>query len=167
MQAGQNKVEIRALPSTIDTSSVRVSGLGEARLFDIVCTVGSKATTYHDKDSTSEVIRLLNVKKQALESEKRVREHEADFLVSYAKTLHGEHITPSQMAQFLESFVDQGRKNTEAVTAIGEKILEIDRQIEQEKTKTVSRKGEANGEVTVVIGAEESTNVELKLTYSL
>jgi len=58
----------------------------------------------------------LKVKKQALESEKRVREHEADLLVGYAKTLTGEHVSPAQMGAFLEGFVEQGRKNVVAVS---------------------------------------------------
>lgn len=55
------------------------------------------------------------MKKRALESEKTVREHESHILLKYAQTLSGEHVTPIQMSQFLESYVIQGRKNVEAV----------------------------------------------------
>ena len=36
---GQNEVTITSLPSCIDTDSARVTGLGDAVLFDVVCTV--------------------------------------------------------------------------------------------------------------------------------
>jgi len=113
------------------------------------------------------LIRILRVKQEALESEKRVREHEADLLLNYAKTLNGEHVSPQVMGQFLDSFVGQGRKNLEAVTSLGEKIVEIQRQIEKETDKLAAKKGSANGEVTVVIVAKENNTVELKLTYSV
>ena len=67
-QAGQNKIEIKGLSSSIDTRSVRVSGLGEARLFDVVCTVETPAQNH---DASSEAIRLLQARKLAFESEKR------------------------------------------------------------------------------------------------
>jgi len=40
-QAGQNRIRITGLPGVIDPDSIRVSGLGQARLFDIVCTTGN------------------------------------------------------------------------------------------------------------------------------
>lgn len=49
--------------------------------------------------------------KSGLKSEKSIREHEASLLVNYAKTLNGEHVMPDQMVAFLQSFVEQGRKN--------------------------------------------------------
>jgi hypothetical protein len=102
---------IQGLPSTIDTHSIRVSGLGASRLSDVVCTVEANREASYAIDSSSEVIRLLKAKKQNLESDKRVREQEADLLVNYSKTLKGEHVSPSDMASFLGTFVEQGRKN--------------------------------------------------------
>lgn len=162
-QAGLTKIEITGLPSAIDTQSVRVSGLGEARLSDVVCTLGNNKSAL---DASVEAIRILRAKKVTLESERRVREHEADILVNYAKTLNGEHVSPSQMAQFLESFVEQGRKNLEGVAVIGDKIVEIDRLIEAEAFKTSTRKGSLNGEATIVVGTDSATKLDLLLTYS-
>jgi hypothetical protein len=115
-QKGQNKVGIRGLPSTIDTHSVRVSGLGEARLFDVVCTVGTNKAASYEPSSSSEVIHTLRAKQTALESEKAVREMESQLLLKYAQTLSGEHVTPTQMGQFLESYVTQGRKTVQDVS---------------------------------------------------
>ena len=115
-QAGQNKVQIESLPSTIDTHSVRVSGLGDARLSDVVCTIGADNEASYSPDGPSELIRLLTVQKQALEQEKDMRDREAELLVNYAKTLTGEHVTPVNMSSFLGDFVEQGRLNLKAVS---------------------------------------------------
>ncbi|KAF5379823.1 hypothetical protein D9615_005794 [Tricholomella constricta] len=165
LKVGQNKIEIKGLPSIIDTHSVRVSGLGDARLYDVVCTVGANNDASYASDSIAEIIRLLQVKKVELENEKRVRRNEADLLVDYAKTLTGEHVPPTQMNSFLESFVEQGRKNLRAITELSEKIIQVDRQIERENKKKASKKGEALGEVNIILGADETSKVDLKLTY--
>lgn len=187
LQAGQTKVVIKGLPSTIDTRAIRVSGLGDARLFDVVCTISNDKDASYAPESSVEIIRRLNVKKHALESEKRVREHEADLLVNYAKTLTGEHVKPPQMSQFLETFVEQGRKNLDSVniisiiashpatiftsiflqvTEVSEKLVEVERQISRELAKSLLKKGEVHGQVTIVLGTEDSALVDLKLTYS-
>ncbi len=145
---------------------MRVSGLGDARLFDVVCKFGNNKSTAYAPDSLAETIRILKAKKSVLESEKRVREHEADILVQYAKSITGEFVAPVQMAQFLQSFVEQGRKNTEAVGSIDEKIIEIDRSLEIEADKSSLRKGTLTGEVHVVVGATAPESIQMQITYS-
>ncbi|KAJ6489052.1 hypothetical protein C8R45DRAFT_901974 [Mycena sanguinolenta] len=161
LKSGNTKIEITELPSCIDTQSVRVSGLGDARLFDVVCTTRDEAGS----SKSSEAVRLLKAQKLALEGEKRVRDHESDFLVNYAKTLQGEHVSPTQMGAFLESFVEQGRKNLQAVAELDEKLVILNRQIEAELKKEASKKGETTGEVTIVLGTDSDTHVNFKLTY--
>ncbi|KAF9459031.1 hypothetical protein BDZ94DRAFT_1239542 [Collybia nuda] len=165
LSAGQKKVIIKDLPSTIDTQTVRVSGVGGAHLLDVVCTIANDKDALYAPESSLEIIRHLSLKKQDLENEKRVRGHEAELLVNYAKTLNGEHVTPPQMTQFLESFIELGRKNLDAVGEISEKIVEIERQIDRETRKGLVKKGGTRGEVAVVLGADENTTIDLKLTY--
>ncbi|KAJ6492563.1 hypothetical protein C8R47DRAFT_1013238, partial [Mycena vitilis] len=160
LQSGNTKIEITELPSCIDTQSVRVSGLGDARLFDVVCT-----TRDGGKSKASEAVRLLKAQKLALEGEKRVRDHESDLLVSYARTIKGEHVAPQEMNEFLQSFVEQGKKNLQAVAEIEEKLVVVDRQIEVEVEKEAAKKGASTGEVTIVLGTDSETHVNLKLTY--
>ncbi|KAF7984409.1 hypothetical protein HWV62_14456 [Athelia sp. TMB] len=166
LKAGQNKIQISRLSSAIDTESVRISGLDEARLFDVVCTVDKKQDNDLSADHPSEVIRLLNTKKRAFESQKRVLEHQADLLVSYAKTLTCEHVNPLAMHEFLQDFETRGNENLEAVSQIDEKIVQINRQIAQETAKVALKTGEANAQVTVVVVSTADMNVDMKLTYS-
>ncbi|KAJ7503295.1 hypothetical protein B0H11DRAFT_578984 [Mycena galericulata] len=160
LQSGSNKIEITELPSCIDTRSVRVSGLGDhTRLFDVVCTTRDKPW------KSSDAVRLLKAKKVSLQGERRVRDHESDLLVTYAKTLSAEYVPPAQIGSVLSSFVEQGRKNIEAVAELDEKLVALDREIEKEVERETSKKGAAAGEVTIVVGTESATRVDLKLTY--
>ncbi|KAJ7062781.1 hypothetical protein C8F01DRAFT_1251594 [Mycena amicta] len=164
LQSGNTKIDITELPSCIDTHSVRVSGLGEARLFDVVCTT-RKNTSLFKPAPPSETVRQLRAQKAALLGQKRVRDFESDFLVTYAKTLSGEHVTPAQMGEFLQSFVSSGQKNLESVAEIEEKIFALDHQIEEQFEKEALKRGDATGVVTVVVGTDAPLNVDLKLTY--
>ncbi|KAJ7650911.1 hypothetical protein FB45DRAFT_889070 [Roridomyces roridus] len=159
LQSGSNKIEITELPSCIDTHSVRVSGLGDARLFDVVCTTRDKSK------KPSEAVRALKAKKAALHSERRVRDHESDLLVSYAKTMTAEHVPPKEISSILQSFVDHGRKNIDAVAELDEKLAALDLEIEAEQQKETFKKGLTTGEVTVVVGTDSAIHVDLKLTY--
>ena len=163
-QSGQTKVEITGLPGTIHRDSIRVSGLGQARLFDVVCTIDNK--TIPGKDSPSEVIRLLKKEKLELESQKGMLETQAEILVQYAKTLTGEHITPSDMSQFLDTFSERSRKTLRELSEVTEEIVDVDRRISEEIAMSNIKKGLSTGKVSVVIGTDEPGSVELKLTYS-
>ncbi|KAH9481857.1 Protein F37C4.5 [Psilocybe cubensis] len=165
LQTGQNKIKIRGLSSCIDTQSIRVSGLGDARLFDVTCTHADSNAALYLPGSAAEIKRTLLVKKAALESEKAVREQESKLLWQYAQTLNGEHVTPTQMGLFLESYVERGHKIVSAITELNEKIVAITRQIDLHDSESASKKGTALGQVDIVIVADSDTQVELKLTY--
>lgn len=146
---------------------MRVTGLGDARLFDVVCKLGTNKSAAYASDSPSEIIRRLQSKKAALESTKQVREQEAEILVQYAKSLTGAFVTPPNMALFLQSFVEQGGKNTAAIVSLSEEIFEIDRLIEAEAEKASLTKGTCTGEVTAVIRSAMSCSVDMLITYSM
>lgn len=58
-----------------------------------------------------------------LHSEIDVRDNELELLLKYAGTLTGERTNPTQMAQFLESFVEQNRKSSEAVIILRRSLM--------------------------------------------
>lgn len=93
-------------------------------------------------------------------------EHEADLLVTYAKSLTGEHVDPSTMSEFLKGFVSKGTENLDAVTKIDAKIVNVERDISKEAANAAKKTGEAHAQVTVVVVANQAQSVALKLTYS-
>ncbi|KDQ50394.1 hypothetical protein JAAARDRAFT_42021 [Jaapia argillacea MUCL 33604] len=164
LQPGQNKIQITGLPSSIDTESARISGLGDARLFDVVCTLtppkplsqsASQSTTHH----------ALQTQKLALEAERKVRTQESDILLAYGETLKAQDVPPEQLLSFLSKFVELGLANKKAVAEIDRKILEVQKEIDKETKKVPEKKGATNGEVTVVIVSENGGHLDLKLTY--
>ncbi|KAF8963135.1 hypothetical protein BDZ97DRAFT_1821922 [Flammula alnicola] len=163
LKQGQNRIEIKGLPSTID--AVRPSGLGAARLDDFLCTMGRNKFPHHIQATSSEIIRVLSVKKAALESERVVREQESHLLLRYAQTLSGEHVTPKQMSDFLQNYVVQGRNIVEAITKLNEQIVEIDCQIDAEKDNVSSKRGEADSRIDAVVSSDTDSSVTLMLTY--
>ncbi|KAF7424576.1 hypothetical protein PC9H_009884 [Pleurotus ostreatus] len=164
LKSDQNKIEIVNLPSDVVRDSVRVSGLANARLYDVVCTI---RTSRDAEDTVLESIRLLQVKKVELEGQKNVRQAEADLLVSWAKGVTAEHVAYGDMPAFLQNFVSQGKDNLEAVTNISEEIITIDRQIQRLKDEKELRKGSTNAKVVVVIGAQGQQSVSFDLTYAV
>lgn len=160
-------MEITGLSSGIDPLSVRVSGLGDVRLIDVVCKIGDNRSALNAPDSSTEIIRRLKAEKASLEHTLRVREHEADILVQYSKTLTGEFVAPPKMVAFLEAFVEHGSKNTQATASIQEEIVKIDRAIDEEHQKLLLKTGTCNGEVTVVLRATTAATTEMLVTYGM
>ncbi|KAF9450483.1 hypothetical protein P691DRAFT_810305 [Macrolepiota fuliginosa MF-IS2] len=165
LKGGQNKLVISKLPSTIETQSVRISGLNpnapknRTYLSDVVCSVAAV------DDAPNEAVHMLEVKKSTLVHEKKVLDTQADVLVKYANSLTGEHANPDVMNVFLTSFVEHGRSNIRAIAKLEAEIAGIDKQIKEEKKKGSLLKGSIDTEVTVVITADNDTRIDLKLTY--
>ncbi|KAJ3569900.1 hypothetical protein NP233_g4751 [Leucocoprinus birnbaumii] len=166
LKAGQNKITISKLPSTIDTQSVRISGLNSTGiknktfLSDVVCSAADASD-----DASSIAIHALKAQKSTLIHEKKVLDTQAEVLVKYANSLTGEHAGPDVMNKFLATFVEQGKNNIHAIAELDAKIETIDKEIKAEKKKVTAVKGSANIELTAVVVADNDINVELKLTY--
>ena len=150
-----------SLSSSIDTKSARVSGLGgTARLLDVVCTIVKPATPFEQ----NETLRLLQIKRSNLIAEKLIIEQESDLLLSYGRSLTGEHVAIDQMSEFLKSFRKEKLNSVVVVEKLDERIHEIDKAISEETGKET--KGKSNGKITVILHAENDTAVSLRLTYS-
>ena len=103
------------MSSTIDTQSVRISKLGDARLLDIVTTVKKASVEDVPPTSSAEVIRTLQEKIAALESATAIRQQASVLLTKYGETLTGEHVSPDQMNEFLNTYLGREKKRLEEV----------------------------------------------------
>lgn len=169
LSQGQTKVEIQGLSSSIDTHSVRVSGLGDARLHDVVCTVEQESEKqpfdYIASLNDAERMRALEVKRTAVMKRKILRENEGQLLIHYAQSLKGEHISPSEMLEFMGNFTTQSNKILDTVAKLDEELVAINRQIADEEKKSKMKKGNTRGRVDIVIAADTGAQVDLILTY--
>ena len=65
--------------------------------------------------SSAEVIRSLQEKLAALESAIAIRQQESILLTKYGETLTGEHVSPDQMNDFLNTYLGREKKRLEEV----------------------------------------------------
>ena len=163
-QPGQSKIQISHLPGSIDTDSARVTGLGDAQLSDVVCSVG-RGIEEIDPQSTSEVIRKLRVKKDALVKDRGALDDISDTMANYSRTLVGDTVSPNRAETFFENLLTRSQTLRSTRAGLEEEILQITRQINVLSSAEERKQGESDGEVTVVVLAKQATEIELKLTY--
>ena len=134
-------------------------------LSDVVCTVPSLNFKATEK---SDYVRELEAEKARLEGQRRVVDHHADILLSYAKGLTGEHAKPDDMAEFLEKFLTIGTKNVENIQDIERRVADIDEKLKkegEEPTEKVDGSSKRKAKVKLVINAEDNHEAEISLTY--
>jgi hypothetical protein len=134
-------------------------------LSDVVCTVPPLDFKATEK---SDYVRELEVEKARLEGQRRVVDHHADLLLSYAKGLTGEYVKPDDMAEFLEKFLTIGTKNVENIQDIERRIVDIDQKLKkegEEPTEKVDGSSKRKAKVKLVINAEDDHEAEISLIY--
>ncbi|KAH9174779.1 hypothetical protein EDB89DRAFT_2241545 [Lactarius sanguifluus] len=164
LQPGQSKIQISHLPRAIDTDSARVSGLGDAQLFDVVCCVG-RGIEEVDPLSTSEVVRKLKVKKNALVQDRDALDDISDTMVNYSRTLVGDKVSPDRAETYFDNLLTRSQTLRTTRVELEEEILQLTRQINVLSSAEETKQGKSDGEVTVVIVTKQATEIELKLTY--
>ncbi|KAF8268359.1 hypothetical protein EI94DRAFT_1728051 [Lactarius quietus] len=164
LQPGQSEIQISHLPASIDTESARVSGLGDAQLSDVVCSVG-RGIEEIDPQSTSEVLRKLRVKKAALFNDRNALDDISATMSCYSKNLPGGNASPDQAETFFENLLTRSQTLRTQRVELDEEILQLTRQIDVLSSAEQKKQGKSDGEVTVVITAKQATEIKLKLTY--
>jgi N-terminal domain of unknown function (DUF4140) len=165
-QEGQSKIQIRRLPDSIDTESARVSGLSDAQLFDVVCSIrpGSEEI---DSASTAEVVRKLNARKEVLVKDVDTIDDISATMGRYSKSLAGDSVGPRQAEIFFESLLSRSRALTSTRADLEEEILQLSRQIDALSSAEKKKQGKTDGEVSMVIMAKKAIDIELRLTYRM
>ncbi|KAH9000878.1 hypothetical protein EDB86DRAFT_472098 [Lactarius hatsudake] len=164
LQPGQSKIQISHLPRSIDTDSARVSGLGDAQLSDVVCSVG-RGIEEIDPLSTNEVVRKLKVKRDALVQDRDALDDISGTTVDYSRTLVGDKVSPDHAGKFFDTLLTRSQTLRTTRVELEEEILQLARQIDVLSSAEERKQGKSDGEATVVIVAKQATEIELKLTY--
>ncbi|VDB88402.1 unnamed protein product [Peniophora sp. CBMAI 1063] len=165
LQRGRNEVSILGLSSAIDVDSTRVTGLGDARLFEVSCKIQKPDSWDVLPDSATERIRALKAKKATLAQEKYTAESVARLLREYGKTLSGQSVPPADADKFFDRYLERSSDLARTGARLDEEILQIQREIQKISADGSARKGHTHGRVTVVIMAKAQTEAVLKLTY--
>ncbi|VDB88846.1 unnamed protein product [Peniophora sp. CBMAI 1063] len=165
LQSGRNEVSILGLSSAIDVDSARVTGLGDARLFEVSCKIQKPDSWDVLPDSATERIRALKAKKATLVQEKYNAESVARLLREYGKTLSGQSVPPLDADAFFDRFLARGSDLARTGARLDEEMLQIQREIQKISAESSTTKGHTHGRVTAVIMAKAQTEAVLKLTY--
>lgn len=146
------------MASTTDTESLRVTGLGNAKLLVLVCNYDN----YPDIPE-SDPIRAAQKELAALKTEKEIRAHQLELLGSYGKSLADKkNVTPDDATTFASQLVKKTIENKRAIKDLEDKIEVLSRWIERTQQE---KQGTAQSKATVTIVAEEDGPVELHVSY--
>ena len=88
-------------------------------------------------------------------------------MVDYSKSLSGDSVPPEQAENCFERLCTHSRDISSARADLEEEILQFSRQIDLLSSPETMKQRKTNGEVTAVIMAKKTTNIELKLTYRM
>lgn len=151
-------IQIVNLSSTADTESLRVDGLGNARLLVVQC-----ALDQCPEIPKSDPIRDLTSQLKELQTEKRAREKEVTILKAFGKSIaERREISPDQAITFADTLSDKILACGEAVRELNEQITRLNQKIDKLRS---SKSGKANTKATITILANEDGPGQLRLIY--
>ncbi|KAG8949598.1 hypothetical protein FRC00_008062 [Tulasnella sp. 408] len=168
LKTGQNEVNLERLPNTIDRDSIRVEGLGNASIFDVIYTPPPNAKEQTKKSvSLNEELRALEKKIDALKSEMSIFKDQESVLADYAKTLNAEQTDVTTLSNFLGVYKERRQHIHSGLQSLQEQLDDAERAAEAKrkelKEDDASKKRAVK--ITVIVNAEEDGKAELSLWY--
>ena len=146
------------MSSTTDAESLRVTGLGNARLLVLVCNYDN----YPDIPE-SDPIRAAQKELATLKAETDARVQQLELLSGYGKSLADKkNVTPDDATAFASQLVEKTVENKRAIKELEGKIEVLSRWIERTQQE---KQGTAQSKASVTIVAEEDGPVELHVSY--
>ncbi|KAG8867001.1 hypothetical protein FRB97_003599, partial [Tulasnella sp. 331] len=166
---GQNEVRIERLPSCLDKDSIRVEGLGNTVIFDVIYTAptnagltvpnhntGSDSDSNSGSDSDPAAAKALNeIKKRlaALQTQREVVKYQMDTLAGYAETLTTGQVDHLKLASFLELYGRRKRKLDEDLQSVDENIKSAQNLEKEQREALKLDDASSKRNVKVTIGA--------------
>ncbi|KZO92057.1 hypothetical protein CALVIDRAFT_504801 [Calocera viscosa TUFC12733] len=165
LEAGQSEVRISKLPTCMDESSLRVDGLGNAVIFDVIYEHVSPELNI--PKASSEKVAALEAQEAALARELRVLTSQTTVLGEFSNTLSAKDVNPAQLVEFMGILQERGMDLEERVETGQKKLEDVRGEIARERRGQVpseeAQKLATN--VTVVVLAEKAGPAELIVKY--
>ncbi|KAG8940239.1 hypothetical protein FRC04_005484 [Tulasnella sp. 424] len=169
LQAGNNDLEIKGLPNSIQHDSLRIQGVGKGvTLLDHALSSSPSPFRFGANETTK--VKELRALKKAAEAELKVLSAQAEILLGYSKSMTAEHVTPEAFIEYIGVFSKAGVQNVDGTKQKEKEIEEIDAQIkkELEVSRTSSERNEhlRGTIISVVLHSETDLKAaELRITY--
>jgi hypothetical protein len=149
----------------MDESSLRVDGLGNAVIFDVISERLSPELT--PPKESSERVAALELQQADIRRQMKVHGTQTEVLDDFARTLTAKDVNPAQLVEFMGIMQEKGAALAEKGDELTKKMEEINAEIAKE------RKGQVPSEqarklamkVTVVVLAEQAGHAELTVKY--
>ena len=181
LKDGQNDVEVKNLPTCLDESSVRVDGIGNAVIFDVIyrAYVDIVACGYDllnlcmadpptGAERKSDVAEDLLARKGELHEKLAILTRQSDILQEYSKTLTGKDTTSDQLESFLDVYSKRQDALDEKKRALNNEIKALEKEIREAHVKvnadaeSIEKRGVR---ITIIVLAHGEGAAELSLTY--
>ncbi|KAG8942050.1 hypothetical protein FRC04_003898 [Tulasnella sp. 424] len=169
LQAGNNDLEIKGLPNSIQHNSLRIQGVGKGVTLLNHALSSSPTRVLFGANETTKVKELLALKKAA-KAELEVLSDQAEILLGYSKSMTAEHVTPDAFIEYMGVFSKAGVQIIDGKKGKEKEIEEIDAQIEKEleASRTSSERNEHLRGTIIYVVLHSETDLkaaELKITY--
>ena len=163
-QQGTNEVEITQLPSSLEQDSIRVDGIGNAIISDVIYHPPSSSQS---NEQHTEGLKQLGTKKKILQDEKETLEKQEQMLERYSDSVSVKDTDASCLQTFLGVYQKRKAAINIALRETGDKVQQVDDEITEENkrhNKDEESKIRAT-RITIVVTANVDSPAELSVIY--
>ncbi|KAG8932275.1 hypothetical protein FRC01_014806 [Tulasnella sp. 417] len=163
LETGQNEVCIARLPNCLDSDSIRVEGVGNAVIFDVIYSPPPKGSKPNDTEET----RKLREEVIKLKSDRTILEEQSALLESYSKSLKSDKSDVGALTEFFGIYTDQKRAINADLAKLNDAISEAEKKLSEKlrELRTDDESSRRGAKVTIIVLAEKAGKAELSLWY--
>ncbi|KAG8939291.1 hypothetical protein FRC00_014024, partial [Tulasnella sp. 408] len=163
LETGQNEVCITRLPSCLDSESIRVEGVGNAVIFDVIYSPPPKDNKPKDTEET----KRLREEVAKLKSDRAILEEQNRLLDSYSKSLKSDKSDVGALTEFFGIYTDQKRIINADLAKLNDEVNEAQRKLDAKlrELRTDDESSRRAAKVTIIVLAEKKGKAELSLWY--
>ncbi|THU91059.1 hypothetical protein K435DRAFT_759668 [Dendrothele bispora CBS 962.96] len=163
VNVGQNGVHINGLPNAIDRQSLRVDGVGEITIRDVIISNIPTASNTFD-NSTPQT--LLLEKERTQKALERCKQSQSS-LENLFGTMNIQHVDVGNLSNIVRSYDATAEELDEKMIELDGKMKEIEKKIREENQKAgMTAQRQLGMRVSVVVFADTGDDIELVLTYA-
>ncbi|KAG9051256.1 hypothetical protein FS837_010543 [Tulasnella sp. UAMH 9824] len=163
LETGQNEVCITRLPSCLDSESIRVEGVGNAVIFDVIYSPPPKDIKPKDTEETKKLREEL----AKLKSDCAILEEQGRLLDSYSKSLKSDKSDVGALTDFFGIYTDQKRVINADLVKLSDEVNEAQKKLDAKliELRTDDESSRRGAKVTIIVLAEKKGKAELSLWY--
>ncbi|KAG8951561.1 hypothetical protein FRC04_005847 [Tulasnella sp. 424] len=163
LTTGQNEVCVTKLPSCLDGESIRVEGVGNAVIFDVIYSPPPKDS----KPKGTEETKALRDEISKLESDRAILQEQSGLLEGYSKSLKSDKSDIGALNQFFSTYTEQKRDINSGLVKVNEELDAAQKKLDEKlrELRADDEESKRSAKVTIIVLAEKGGKAELSLWY--